>query len=259
MGQSRANGSDHDTLATGANVARHGVLTALVVFALAGCGEQPVVGMPAVSEDDFLRTSDILVAAQCELNRAAGRDSPGFRFDKAVITMTLTVVVNEATGGGLSLAIPIAGSRVTLDRSRRPIGSAIRRMDFQTTHDVRRSIDCPTEEMTRTAGGVRYIEGGLGLSEWLAETDALVKNAGTTPSEINYSLGFDIALSSSLNPVISRPDDDGISPDISSENADDRRVAHRLAVTILPGREGSGAEAERRDAARAFLDRIRRD
>ena len=86
-----------------------------------------------------------------------------------------------------------------------------------------------------------------------------MRNAGTTPSEVNYLLGFDIALSSSLNPIISGTNDDGISPDLSSESTDDRRVAHRIAVTILPGRVGKGTATERRDAARAFLDRNKRE
>lgn len=249
---------DRYTRIAAGNAVRRGMLSALVAFALTACGERPVVDMPRVSEEDFLRASDILVAAQCELNRAAKREDAGFRFEKAEITMMLTVVVNESTGGGLSLAIPIAGTRLTLDRSRRPIGSAIRLMDFQVTHDVTREIDCPSETEKKTADGVRYIEGGLGLSAWLGETDALARNAGTPPSEINYLLGFDIALSTSLNPIISRTDDDGIRPDLSSENIDDRRVAHRIAVTILPGRDGDRAAAERREAARAFLERIRR-
>jgi hypothetical protein len=259
MEQSRAKISDHQNRVAARDVVRRGVLSALVIFALTGCGQRPVVEMPRVSEEDFLRASDILVAAQCELNRAAERTGAGFKFEKAVITMMLTVVVNESTGGGLTLAIPIAGSRITLDRSRRPIGSAIRRMDFQVTHDVKQPIDCPSETQIRTANGVRYIEGGLGLSEWFGETDTLVRNAGTAPSEINYWLGFDIALSTSLNPIISRSNGDGIRPDLSAENADDRRVAHRIAVTILPGPEGKGTEAERRAAARAFLLRSRRE
>ena len=259
MDQTNANTLNYYTQFSTCNVVKRSVLSALAIFALTGCGERPVVGMPRVSEEDFLRTSDVLVAAQCELNRAASRPGPGFKFEKAVITMMLTVVVNESTGGGLSLAIPIAGTRLTLDRSRRPIGSAIRRMDFQVTHDVTQAIDCPSETQNRTADGVRYIEGGLGLSEWLGETDTLVRNAGTTPSEINYWLGFDIALSTSLNPIISRTDDDGIRPDLSSENVDDRRVAHRVAVTILPGRDGKVTAAERREAARAFLERVKRE
>ena len=230
-----------------------------MIFALVGCGERPVVQMPAVSEEEFIQTSDLLVAAQCELNRAARRPDPGFRFEQAVITMTLTVVANESTGGGLTLTIPIAGSSITLERLRRPIGSAIRRMDFQTIHDVNQSTDCPNETVRKTGNGVRYIEGGLGLSEWIDETDALLRNARTVPTEINYSLGFDIALSSSLNPIISLPSDNGISPDLSSERADDRRVAHRVAVTILLGKGSSASEAERIEAARAFLDRINRD
>lgn len=259
MNQSRANILDKYNRIYMCNFVRRGVVSALVIFVLTGCGQRSVVGMPYVSEDDFLRTSDILVAAQCELKRAASRTDPGFRFEKAVITMMLTVVANESTGGGLTLAVPIAGTRLTLDRSRRPIGSAIRRMDFQITYDVSQPIDCPSETQTRTADGVRYIEGGLGLSEWLGETDALVRKSGTTPAEINYLLGFDIALSSSLNPIISFPNDDGISPDVSSQNVDDRRTAHRIAVTILPGPEGKGTAAERREAARAFLDRTKRE
>jgi hypothetical protein len=259
MEQGTANLLDHDARLSTGNFAKRGLLSALVIFVLTGCGQRPMVEMPRVSEEEFLRTSDILVAAQCELNHAASRPASGFKFEKAVITMMLTVVVNESTGGGLSLAIPIAGTELTLDRSRRPIGSAVRRMDFQVTHDVTQAIDCPSATQKRTADGVRYIEGGLGLSEWLGETDTLVRNAGTTPSEINYWLGFDIALSTSLNPIISRPDDDGIRPDLSSENVDDRRVAHRIAVTILPGPEGKGTASERREAARAFLERVKRE
>ena len=173
------------------------------------------------------------------------------------MTMTMTVVVSEATGGGFTLSIPIAGSRIALDRARRPIGSAVRRMDIQFVHDVRTDIECPSSDMATNSQGVRYIEGGLGLEQWIEETGSIVARSASQPAEINYTLGFDIALSDSFNPVFSRSSDGGISPDVSPEDVDSRRVAHRVAVTILPEAPGRRiSEPQLLEAARRFLDRI---
>ena len=160
------------------------IAVASAILMLAACGEDVAVGVPKTSDDDILKVSDIVVAAQCELNRAAARQGANLKLNRAVLTMTLTAVVSEATGGGLRLSVPIAGSSISLERARRPIGSAVRRMDVQIVHDVGRPIDCPSKEDPVTAGGVRHIEGGLGLERWLIEADSVAARTGGVPVEL---------------------------------------------------------------------------
>lgn len=229
----------------------------LVALTLVSCGEDVAVGVPNASDDAILRVSDVVVAAQCELNRAAARQGAEVRFRKAVLTMTMTAVVSEATGGGLTLTIPLAGSSISLERARRPIGSAVRRMDVQIVHDIGASIDCPSADTPVLANGVRLIEGGLGLERWLEEADRVATRTGQLPVEVNYSLGFDIGLTNSFNPVFSRSSDSGVNPDVSPETADTSRMAHRIVVTLLPVRAGRVAsEADHLEAAGRYLRRI---
>ena len=218
------------------------------------------MGTPFASDDDLLKASDVILAAQCELNREAARPDQAFPFRKAVLTMTMTVVVTEATGGGLTLAIPIAGSRISLERGRRPVGSAVRRMDVRFVHDVTTAIDCPAKERPTTENGVRYIDGGLGLDQWIRETDLIAARSGALPAEVNYALNFDISLSDSFNPVFSRSSSSGVSPDLTPENTDARRVGHQIAVTIVPEERGRRlADAALLEAAQRFQDRLPRN
>ena len=230
--------------------------TALACLALAACGERPTVGVPPASDDDLLKASDVIVSAQCELNRQAAAGVDGIAFRRAVLTMTLTVAVTEATGGGLTLSIPVAGSRIALERGRRPVGTALRRMDIQILHDVTRPLACPSNAAPTTVDGVRYIEGGLGLEEWIVESGAIARRSGTLPTELHYDLKFEIGLSDDFNPVFSRSSAAGVSPDLSPENADSRLVAHRVAVTVIPdGQRGRVTDDDRLGAAQRYLAR----
>lgn len=232
------------------------LLGAAFLTVLAGCNRSSGPPTPPGKPDDFVRAADVLVAAQCELNAAAARDGATVRFRKAEVTMTLTVQRTEATGGGITLAIPIASTEVQLSRNRTPRGAALRKMDFRITHALGEPGECPTKDHPLTASGVRYIDGGLGLGEWLAETDTLVAKSGQVPAAVNYELVFEVAVSSDLSPVFSRPinDADG---SLSTRDSDAREVKHRIAVTIVPEVKGRAvSDKARQDAAREFLDRI---
>ena len=133
--------------------------------------------------------------------------------------MTLTVQRTEAIGGGITLTIPIASTDLTLRRERTPTGAALRKMDFRLSHRIGSAPDCPTEEQPKTASGARYIAGGLGLVEWIAEADTLVTKSGQVPSEVNYQLTFEVALSKDLSPIFSRPIDD-VDGTLSSRGAE---------------------------------------
>ncbi|AZQ66941.1 hypothetical protein EF888_07180 [Silicimonas algicola] len=219
---------------------------------LAACDGDPPELTPPGSPEDFLRAADILVAAQCELDAAAARADPGFIARKADITLSLLVRVSESTGGGITLTIPIASTDLTLRRDRVPEGTAIRRMDFRIIHTLGDTLACPSADAPLTATGLRFIEGGLGLAEWVTETDRLVAHAGHAPSEVNYAMSFDVTLSDDRSPVFSRPTD-SIETDFTRQDASAREVRHRIAVTIVPGQPFDGAL---HDAATRFLDRI---
>ena len=162
------------------------------------------------------------------------------------------------TGGGLTLAIPVAGSRVSLDQARRPLGSAVREMEVQIVHNPRDTLACPSKEAPETADGVRFIEGGLGLTEWIRETTTIASRTGAKPEVLNYALAFDISLTSSFNPIFSRTSEVGVSPDLAPENADARRVGHRIAVTVLPdGARGRATNRSRLEAAERHLARLK--
>ena len=65
-------------------------------------------------------------------------------------------------------------------------------------------------------------------------------------------MSFDVTLSDDRSPVFSRPIED-IDTDISRQDATARRVRHRIAVTMLPGRVRDDALGA---AANRFLERI---
>jgi hypothetical protein len=223
-----------------------------LILALAACDREPPGLRPPGDPEDFLRAADIIAAAQCELDAAATRSGPQFFANRAEITLTLLVQVSESTGGGLTLTIPIGVTDLTLRRDRAPEGTALRVMDFQITHDFGTSPACPSSDEPLTETGLRFIEGGLGLSEWVTETDRLVALTGRAPSEVNYAMSFDVTLSDNLSPEISRPIDSvGAAFARQSVNARDSR--HRIAVTILPG---VPSEDALREAADRFLDRL---
>ena len=220
---------------------RHRLTSALLALSLAtGCSEDLSEQRPPGQPGDFVRAADILVTAQCELDKAAARDPARFRFRTAEVvdftgrvvpsaaapvpggvslTMTLTVQRTEAIGGGITLTIPIASTDLTLRRERTPTGAALRKMDFRLSHRIGSAPDCPTEEQPKTASGARYIAGGLGLVEWIAEADTLVTKSGQVPSEVNYQLTFEVALSKDLSPIFSRPIDD-VDGTLSSRGAE---------------------------------------
>ena len=227
-------------------------LALALVAGLAACDREPPALTPPGGPEDFLRAADILAAAQCELDAAAQRAGPRFTAKKAEITMTLTVRVSEATGGGITLTIPIASTDLTLRRDRVPEGTALRTMDFRLTHAFGTTPACPSEAMPVTPSGLRYIEGGLGLAEWVSETDTLVTHAGRAPSEVNYAMRFDVTISDDRSPVFTRPVDD-IDGSVTRQDATARNIRHRIAVTIVPGQASDSALAE---AADRFLDRI---
>lgn len=227
-------------------------LALALVASLAACDREPPELTPPGGPEDFLRAADILAAAQCELDAAAERASPRFTAMKAEITMTLTVRVSEATGGGITLTVPIASTDLTLRRDRVPEGTALRTMDFRLTHVFGTTPSCPSEDMPATPGGLRYIEGGLGLAEWVSETDSLVTHAGRAPREVNYAMSFDVTISDDRSPIFSRPIED-IDGSFTRQDATARETRHRIAVTIVPGQASDRALAE---AADRFLDRI---
>ena len=223
-----------------------------LIVGLAACDRAPPELTPPGGPEDFLRTVDVLVAAQCELDAAAGRADPGFSAKKADITLSLLVRVSESTGGGVTLTIPIASTDLTLRRDRIPEGTALRRMDFRITHTFGDAPACPSADAPLTESGLRFIEGGLGLAEWIKETDRLVTHAGQAPHEVNYAMSFEVALSDDRSPVFSRPID-SIEGDFTRQDASARQVRHRIAVTIIPGQPRDGTLHE---AANRFLDRI---
>lgn len=233
-------------------IAALGLSTALLA---AGCSRDVGPPMPPGQPEDFVRAADVIVAAQCELDTAVAEN---LAFRAAEITLTLSVQRIEAAGGGVTLGIPIAGTNLTLSRNRVPRGAALRRMDFTITHRPGETPDCPEKSDRPTPGGLRYIEGGLGLSEWVAEADTLVRKTGHVPSEVNYAMTFEVALNSALQPVFDRPIDGDTTGSLSSVDSDDREVRHRIAVTILPDVPGEPRPtiARLRDAARRFLERI---
>lgn len=223
-----------------------------LVLALAACDRDPPELIPPGGPEDFLRAADILAAAQCELDASATRSGPQFFANRAEITLTLLVQISESTGGGVTLTIPIGVTDLTLRRDRVPEGTALRVMDFQITHDFGTTPSCPSAEAPLTATGLRYIEGGLGLSEWVTETDRLVALTGRAPSEVNYAMSFDVTLSDDRSPEISRPFD-SVGAAFTRQNVNARDSRHRIAVTIVPG---EAPEDALRDAANRFLDRL---
>lgn len=223
-----------------------------LVATLAACNGEPPALSPPGGPEDFLRAADILAAAQCELDAAAERSNAQFPAKKAEITLTLIVQVSEATGGGVTLAIPLGVSELTLRRDRVPEGAALRLMDFRITHSLGSTPACPSADAPVTATGLRYIEGGLGLAEWVSETDRLVEHAGRGPSELNYAMSFDVTLSDDRSPVFSRPFD-SFDAGFSRQDVNARESRHRIAVTIIPGQPTEGAL---KDAANRFLGRV---
>lgn len=227
-------------------------LALVLVGALAACERDPPALTPPGGPEDFLRAADVLAAAQCELDAAVARSDPRFSAKKAEIALSLFVGVSESAGGGITLTIPIATADLTIRRDRVPEGTALRRMEFRITHDLGTTPVCPSADAPRTATGLRFIEGGLGIAEWITETDRLVVHAGRVPHEVNYAMSFDVTLSDDRSPFFSRPIDT-IDAGVTRQDASTREVRHRIAVTIVPGEPSESALHE---AANRFLDRI---
>ncbi|MFC6639630.1 hypothetical protein [Sulfitobacter sediminilitoris] len=220
--------------------------------AVVACDRDPPALTPPGGPEDFLRAADVLSAAQCELDAAATRSDPRFSAMKAEITLTLTVQVSESSGGSLTLTIPIATTDLTLRRDRVPEGAALRLMDFRITHIVGTTPACPTAEVPLSETGVRYIEGGLGLREWVTETDRLVAHTGRAPREVNYAMSFNVTLRNDRSPIFSRAIN-SVDADFVRQEASGRETRHRIVVTIIPGQP---RESVLHDAANRFLDRI---
>lgn len=229
---------------------------AAMLLLLGACDREPPALRPPGGTDDFLRAADVLVAAQCELDRAAARPGKKFSAAKAEIALTLTVRVSESTGGGISLTIPIASTDLTIRRDRVPEGTALRKMDFRIVHRIGSTPACPTAAAPEAVSGLRYIEGGLGLQSWIAEADTLIARSGQVPTEVNYAMSFDVTVSDDRSPVFTRPLDDA-DGSFSRNDANAREVLHRIAVTIVPNdRSGATSDRARSQAADRFLDRI---
>lgn len=237
-------------------MSRRPLASAVAFLLAAACSRELSDQVPPGSPEDFVRAADILVAAQCELDRAAALHAQSLGVKQADITLTLTVQEVEAVGGGVTLGIPIAGTNVTLTRERTPRGATYREMDIRLTHTFGQAPACPTKEKPKTKDGVTFIEGGLGLAEWIGEASTLARKAQTLPHELNYAMIFEVALASDLSPVFDRPIDD-VSGSLASRDTDDREVKHRIAVTALPKPTGQRAATEKtlREAARDFLIR----
>jgi hypothetical protein len=234
------------------------IVTRIVLAAsfLIACDREISPQLPPGVPEDFVRAADILVAAQCEMDAAVAASPQEFAITKAELTLTLTVQRVEATGGGVTLGIPIAGTNLTLSRDRTPRGATFREMDFRITHDIGSAPDCPTKDAPTTDAGIRYIEGGLGLSEWIGESRDLARKSGEIPTAVSYAMIFEVALSSSLAPVFNQPIDE-VSSSLASRDSDNRDVRHRLVATALPSGPGrkAASDAKLRKAAEDFLSR----
>ena len=228
------------------------ILALALIAVLAACDRDPPELRPPGGPEDFVRASDVLVAAQCELDLAAARANPKFRARKAEIALSLLVRVSESTGGGITLTVPIAATDLTLRRDRVPAGTALRRMEFRVTHVLGTTPSCPSAGTPVSASGPRYVEGGLGLGEWIRETDRIAAHAGRAPRQVSYAMSFEVTLSRDRSPVFSRIDD-SISSDFTRQDASAREVRHRIAVTMVPG---PPSDRVLQDAADRFLDRI---
>ena len=228
------------------------ILACAIVAVLAACDRDPPALTPPGGPEDFLRAADVLASAQCELDAAVARADPRFSASQAEITLSLVVQVSESTGGGVTLSIPIGGTDLTIRRDRVPEGTALRVMDFRISHTFRAIPICPSAEVPLTETGLRFIDGGLGLVEWISEVDRLVEHGGRVPREVNYAISFDVTISDERSPVFSRPIDT-IDAGFTRQDAGAREVRHRIAVTIVPAPAGKGAL---QDAANRFLERI---
>ena len=233
-------------------------IAALIAF-LVACNQDLSPLTPPGDPEDFVRAADIVVAAQCELDAAVAANVQGLSIEKADLTLTLTVQRVEATGGGVTLGIPIVGTNLTLSRERTPRGATFREMDFRIVYDIGTAPDCPTKENPVTASGVRFIDGGLGLSEWVRESATLAAKSDAVPVAVNYAMVFEVALTSDLSPVFDRPIDD-VSGSLASRDSDDREVRHRLVATALPKRPGKAPPSDKdlQIAAENFLQRTNR-
>ena len=229
---------------------------AFMAGVLIACDREISPQVPPGLPEDFVRAADILVAAQCELDAAVAAAPEEFAVKKAELTLTLTVQRVEAVGGGVTLGIPIAGTNLTLSRDRTPRGATFREMDFRITHEIGTAPECPTKEAPLTTNGVRFIEGGLGLAEWINESAGLSRKSGETPTAVKKTMIFEVALSSALSPVFDQPIDE-LSSTLASRDSDNREVRHRLIATTLPTAPGQrpASDTDLRQAAQDFLSR----
>jgi hypothetical protein len=111
--------------------------------------------------------------------------------------LELKVVESGEQSGGANLVVPITNGTFSVGFNLGLTEKTTRSATVEASFDLAK-IDCPDLSGTKTPPV--YIEGTLGLREWIERVSAALENSQTLPSSLSYTIAFSLKTNGSLTP-----------------------------------------------------------
>lgn len=198
-------------------------------FFLLGCAS-----VPNVEPVEYVRISDLIQTIECELDDAVSYIAerfPQYRYVRnqdAVATLKLKVLEVGGGSGDASFVIPISHGTFTIGLNGGLTSQNTRTMEFKVNFNTGR-LDCqlghPGEESKR------FLEGDLGLREWLLQITEVLTKVRETPTYLSYSTNFEIKSDGGVNPKFSIVRMSGVNVGGGAKLSGSRTVTHTISIT----------------------------
>ena len=235
------------------------VIAAVVV--VSGCSTDPDWPNPNLDKKQFTRLSELVYSLECELGEAVANVPDKYQHlanQDALATLNLKVIETPSPSGGVTLAIPVGVSVVTLGGSGKASFTATRSMEVRIPINPKDVRSCSIADQKKL--GFKRIESGLGLAEWIEELVTLLETAKRLPEYVSYSTSFQVVNTPSGSLVFANTRSGGPSGTVTLGNSGKRDILHSVSLTIkafedrTPRRRTSrGVDPELERAAESFM------
>jgi hypothetical protein len=167
----------------------------LLTSPLTGCSS-----LPDLPNDDHVNIADVLYSIRCQLADSVQiyqEKYPWINDWAASTKIQLNVVETGEKSGGANLVVPITNGTFTIGLSAGLTQKATRTATVEASFDLE-DINCP--DLSGDENPPKYIQGSLGLREWIQRVTAALESSQTLPSSLGYSTNFTLKTNGSLTP-----------------------------------------------------------
>lgn len=205
----------------------------LVPLQLTGCSS-----LPDLPDNDQVNIADVLYSIRCQLAESVQMYRPYYPWINnwaASTKLQLKVVETGEKSGGANLVIPITNGTFTIGFNAGLTQKASRTATVEATFDLK-DIDCP--DLSKNENPPRYVQGSLGLGEWIQRVTVALESSQILPSSLGYSTNFTLKANGNLMPSFSVIPGDrrfGANLKLSGERED----AHSLTITTVEKKDSA--------------------